>query len=214
MKNMIGIRKEDFMKKILLFVICGILLVGIAGCAQDNKEQTTNNTENQNVSEDNQDSNIKSLVLYFSATGTTENVAEKIAEISNSDIIEIIPKEEYTSADLDYNNDDCRANKEQNNPNARPEIKNNIDIDGYDRIYLGYPIWWGTYPKIIFALLDTINFDNKNVVLFATSGGSDISQSEKDLKAYNKNMNILGSKLLNGSVSESDIDLWIKSLNK
>jgi len=93
--------------------------------------------------ENNHESNNKSLVLYFIAIGTTDGVAKRIAEVTNSDIVEIVPVNEYTSNDLDYNNDDARANEEQNDKDARPKIKNEINIQEYDIIYLGYPIWWG-----------------------------------------------------------------------
>lgn len=125
-----------------------------------------------------------------------------------------ITKEKYTSSDLDYNNDNCRANNEQNDDNSRPEISNKINIDGYDTIYIGYPIWWGTNPKIILTLLDTYNFNDKNVVLFCTSGSSGISQSVSDLKSYNTKMNILDGKRFNSSVQNSEIKSWINSLNK
>ena len=110
-------------KKILLRLLILIGLFTMTGC-ESVKENTNNNTKVTNK-------NINSIVLYFSATGTTKKVAEKIASKSNSDIIEIIPKEKYTSEDLNYNSD-CRANKEQNNSNARPEIKNTIDISKYE----------------------------------------------------------------------------------
>ena len=97
------------------------------------------NMENTNVN----DSNNKSLVLYFSATNNTEQIAKYISEITSSDILEIIPKDIYTDEDLDYNNDNSRANREQNDKNSRPEISNNLDLENYDIIYLGYPIWWG-----------------------------------------------------------------------
>lgn len=210
------------MKKFLLFIICGVLLVGITGCFKESKEQTSNNnsnevnnTENNNAKDDNKViDDSKGLVLYFSATGTTEKVAKRISEITGSEIVEIIPKEEYTSSDLSYNNDNCRANKEQNNPNARPEIKNNINIDQYDTIYLGYPIWWGTNPKIILTLLDIVNFDGKNVVLFSTSHSSEIESSISSLKKYNSNMNVLGGKGFNSNSSTDDIKSWLNSLKR
>ena len=173
-----------------LFIIFSIFL--ITGCSKD-KELSKNNNEVK--------SNSNSVVLYFSATGTTRKIAERIANESNSDIIEIIPKEEYKKEDLDYNND-CRANREQNDPKARPEIKNTIDISKYDTIYLGYPIWWGTNPKIILTLLDTYDFTNKTIIPFCTSGSTEISGSVNDLRNYNNKLNIKDGKRFN--VSDSD----------
>lgn len=226
-------------KKVIALVIVLLVLIGGGAGAillqsnnsdtnQDNKQEIskTNSNNNQvinnnNNNEDNQEQdnnnnvdteNKKALVLYFSATGTTEGVAKKIQGVTDADIIEIKPKQEYTSADLNYNNDDCRANKEQNDKNARPEIANNIAIEDYDTIYLGYPIWWGTCPKIILTLLDNYNFDGKTVIPFCTSGGSGISQSLTDLKKYNGNVNWLEGRKFNSSVSNSDIEKWIKDL--
>ena len=139
-------------KKIIisLFVLLSVAL--ITGC---NNKTSKNSSQSGDMNND-EIENSNSVVLYFSATGTTKKIAERIAEKLNSDMIEIIPKEEYKQEDLNYNSD-CRANREQNDSNARPEIKNTIDITKYDTIYLGYPIWWGTNPKIILTLLTLIN---------------------------------------------------------
>lgn len=209
------------MKK-LLGILCMLALIfGLTGCASSKGEEKNNNSSNNKVQEveGNQDGNnistdSKALVLYFSATGTTEKVAKTLASATGGELVEIVPKEKYTSADLKYSNDDCRANKEQRDSSARPTIENEINIEGYDIIYIGYPIWWGTNPRIIETLLDKYNFDGKNVVLFATSGGSGISQSERDLKKYNSKMNVLGSKLFSSSATKSDVESWIQSLNK
>ena len=152
----------------------------ITGCRKNNESSKSKNKEKLNSN---------SVVLYFSATGTTKKVAERIASESNSDIIEIIPKEEYKPEDLNYNSD-CRANREQKDSKSRPEIKNTIDINKYDTIYLGYPIWWGTNPKIILTLLDTYDFTNKTIIPFCTSGSTGISGSVNDLRNYNNKLNI------------------------
>ncbi|MGN0650287.1 MAG: flavodoxin, partial [Oscillospiraceae bacterium] len=91
----------------------------------------------------------KALVVYFSCTGNTKSVAEKIAQLTGADLYEIVPAEPYTAEDLNYNNDSCRANKEMNDPAARPAIgSDTVDISVYDTVYIGYPIWWGTMPRI------------------------------------------------------------------
>lgn len=213
------------MKKFLSILCMLVLVIGLAtGCG--NKENTTfdeNNNDNQVIEDNNNNDktsdendtttgNGKSLVLYFSATNTTKGVAETIAEVTKGDLQEIVPKDKYTSADLNYSNDNCRANKEMNDESARPEITNKIDIDGYDTIYIGYPIWWGTNPRIILTLLDNYNFDDKNVALFCTSGGSGISQSVSDLKKYNSKMNVLDGRKFSGSISKSEVESWVKSL--
>ena len=177
-----------------LFILLSVCL--ITGCGKNNES----NKNNHEVKD-----NSKSVVLYFSATGTTKKIAERIAKESNSDIIEIIPKEEYKKEDLDYNNN-CRANREQNDSKARPEIKNTIDISKYDNIYLGYPIWWGTNPKIILTLLDTYDFTNKTIIPFCTSGSTGISGSVNDLRNYNNKLNIKDGKRF----SQNDSDEIIK----
>ena len=154
-----------------------------------------------------------SVVLYFSATGNTEKIAKKIAKASESDIIEIIPKGEYKDEDLDYNSD-CRANREQNDSKARPEIKNEIDINKFDTIYLGYPIWWGTNPKIILTLLDTYDLTGKTIIPFCTSGSSDIANSVNDLRSYNSNLNIKDGKRFSSDASDEEIKDFINNNSK
>ncbi len=182
--------------------------------SENNNLQSSNHVQNNNGNENNEVSNdLNSLVLYFSATGTTEGIAKQIAEITNSDITEIIPKEEYTTEDLNYNNDDSRANREQNDTSARPEIANTINVEDYDVIYLGYPIWWGTVPKIILTVLDNYDLSGKTVIPFCTSGGSGISQSMNDLKSYNSNINWKDGQRFSGSTSNSNISSWINGLD-
>lgn len=184
---------------ISIFVILSVFL--ITGCKKGDKHMKNNNEVNENA---------KSVVLYFSATGNTKEIAEKIAKESNSDIIEIVPKEEYNQEDLDYNSD-CRANREQNDSKARPEIKNVIDITKYDTIYLGYPIWWGTNPKIILTLLDTYDFTNKTIIPFCTSGSSDINRSVNELRNYNNKLNIKDGKRFNINDNAETIKKFINN---
>ena len=167
---------------ISLFILLGAFL--ITGCGNKSESSKINNEEK---------TNSNSVVLYFSATGTTKKIAKRIASVANIDIIEIIPKEEYKNEDLNYNSD-CRANREQNDIEARPDIKNKIDISKYDTIYLGYPIWWGTNPKIILTLLDTYDFTNKTIIPFCTSGSTEINKSVNDLRKYNNKLNIKNGK--------------------
>ena len=184
---------------ISLFVVLSLFL--ITGCGKSHEEIKSNNETK---------SNSNSLVLYFSATKTTKKIAERIASELNSDIIEIIPKDEYKSEDLNYNSD-CRANREQNDSKARPEIENSIDISKYDTVYLGYPIWWGTNPKIILTLLDTYDFTNKIIIPFCTSGSTGISGSVNDLRNYNSNLNIKDGKRFSADASDDDINEFINN---
>ena len=189
-------------KKIILSFLILLIVFIITGCVT--KNDTKNNNNSDNVTKE----KSSSVVLYFSATGTTKSIAERIAKESNSDIIEIIPKEKYKSEDLNYNSD-CRANREQKDSKARPEIENNIDISKYDTIYLGYPIWWGTNPKIILTLIDTYDFTDKTIIPFCTSGSSDIKDSVDDLRNYNDKLNIKDGKRFSSNDSDEIIKEFV-----
>ena len=186
------------MKKKRIIICLFALIILLTGCK---KKEENNKKENNNM-------NNNSVVLYFSATGTTKGIAERIASKSNSDIIEIIPKVKYTSEDLDYNSD-CRANREQNDSSARPEIENEIDISKYDVVYLGYPIWWGTNPKIILTLLDKYDFTNKTIIPFCTSGSTGIDGSVNDLRNYDSKLSIKNGRRFSSSDSDSVIESFI-----
>lgn len=162
----------------------------------------------------NEASEGKALVAYFSATGTTEGVAKKIAKASGGELYEIVPQEAYTSADLDYSNDNCRANKEMKDKNARPAIKGSIkNMVDYDVIYIGFPIWWGTAPRIVDTFVESYDFSGKTVVLFCTSGGSGISTASSDLqKLCNGNPTWMQGRRFEGDVSQSTVDKWVDSL--
>lgn len=168
-----------------------------------------NNEENNQNENTTNDKNI--AVVFFSASGTTKGVAETISNITNGELIEIVPKEKYTSADLNWNDSKSRTSIECNDSKSRPAIANSIDIDKYDIIYLGYPIWWGDVPHIILTFIDTYKLDGKTVIPFCTSGGTGISGSINTLKNYNKNVNWLDGKRLNSS--ENEIKNWVNTLN-
>lgn len=155
----------------------------------------------------------KSLVVYFSATGNTKALAEKIAEESVSDVFEIVPEEPYTSADLNYNSD-CRANDEQNDANARPAISNKLEnLEDYDVIFIGYPIWWGTMPKIINTFLETYDLSGKTIMPFCTSGGSGISTSVSAIKSACPNADVkTGFRGTSGTTS-TQIRTWLTDNN-
>ena len=122
------------------------------------------------------------LVVYFSATGTTKKVAEKIAELTNADLYEIVPKEPYSDADLNWHDKNSRTTKEMNSESIRPEIASaDLDLSGYKTIYLGYPIWWGDAPRIMSTFVEKYKFDGIKVVPFCTSGGSGIGRSGSNL---------------------------------
>lgn len=125
----------------------------------------------------------KILVAYFSCTNNTKQRAEALQSRLNADVYRIVPAVAYTAADLNYNTD-CRANREQNNPSARPEISGRLEnVSQYDVIYLGYPIWWSQAPKIIYTFLESYNFEGVTIIPFCTSGSSGMGSSATNLHA-------------------------------
>lgn len=194
------------MKKRYLILFLSLILVGLfTGC---NKDPQHNDVDDQQDELDQPKPQKDSCVVYFSATNQTKKVAEKIAETIESDIYEIVPATLYTSSDLNYSDSNSRATQEQNNPNARPEIKNEIPVEEYQRVYLGYPIWWGTLPKIIYTFCDRYDLENVTIIPFCTSGSTGISTSVADLKKLEPKANILDGKRFT-SASESEVQSFI-----
>ena len=151
----------------------------------------------------------KALVVYFSCTGNTKSVAEKIAQLTGADLYEIVPEIPYTAEDLNYNNDSCRANREMDDPSARPAIGSNaVEISVYDTVFIGYPIWWGTMPRIINTFLDTYDLSGKTVMPFCTSGSTGVSKSLSDIRAQEPAADVRDGLRASGS-SDSRIDEWI-----
>lgn len=151
----------------------------------------------------------KTLVVYFSATGNTKAVAEEILRLTGADLYEIVPADPYTAEDLNYNNDSCRANQEMKDASARPAIGSEaIDISAYDTVFLGYPIWWGTAPRIIHTFLDMYDLSGKTVLPFCTSGSSGISQSVSDIRAAEPDADVRDGLRASGA-DDSSIASWI-----
>ncbi len=124
----------------------------------------------------------KVLVAVYSASGVTKRVGEEIARISGGDFHEIMPKEIYTKEDLNWMNKKSRSSLEMNDPSARPEIANKVsDMDSYDAVIIGFPIWWGVAPRIIETFLESYDFSGKTIIPFCTSGGSGVGRSDTEL---------------------------------
>ena len=153
------------------------------------------------------------LVAYFSATGNTENIAEHLVSILDADLYEIVPEVPYTSEDLDYRNSDCRANQEQNDPTARPAISGGVEnMEDYEVVFLGYPIWWGDAPKILSTFLETYDFNGKTIVPFCTSGSSSIGGSVSDLEALTSGAAWLDGQRFSSAASQEAVSQWVDSL--
>ena len=154
----------------------------------------------------------KTLVVYFSASGTTRKIAEMIAEVGDFSLYEITPKELYTSDDLNWMNKKSRSSVEMSNKKIRPEITaTEAQITEYDTSILGFPIWWYVAPTIVNTFLEKYDFSGKKIVLFATSGGSGFGNTVKELKPSAPGAEIVEGKLLNRA-NKQEIEKWVKSL--
>lgn len=154
----------------------------------------------------------KILVAYFSASGVTKKVAEKLAALVNADIHEIKPKVPYTKADLNWMDKKSRSSVEMNDKTFRPEIvKEDLNLSSYDTILLGFPIWWYVAPTIINTFLENYDFSGKIIVLFATSGGSGFGNTIKELKPSAADAEIVEGKILNRA-SDAQLKDWIAGL--
>ncbi len=153
------------------------------------------------------------LVVYFSATGNTKGVAEKIAGITGGSLYEIKAAKEYTGGDLDWNDPRSRATREHNDPSARPEIGGEpVSLEGCSTVYLGYPIWWGEAPRIMDTFVESCSFDGITVIPFCTSGSSGIGNSGKELAKKAGSGQWLDGKRFGAGASEQEIRSWISGL--
>ncbi len=153
----------------------------------------------------------KNLIAYFSASGVTKKVAEKINTIIDSDIFEIEAKEKYTAADLNWTDKNSRSSIEMNDKSSRPEIKNTIDVSAYDTVILGFPVWWYTAPTIINTFIEENNVSGKDIYVFVTSGGSGVNDSFNNLKEVYPDNNWKKGIRLTGNESEDTIKEWINA---
>ena len=141
----------------------------------------------------------KTLVVYFSATGTTADAAKMLAEATDGTLYAITPKEPYTAADLDWRDHQSRCYVEMHDPSSRPAISGTVEnIDEYTTVYIGFPIWWDTYPSIIATFIEAHQLQGKELIPFATSGGSGISTSVVNLKKNYPTLTWKRGLLLNG----------------
>lgn len=158
--------------------------------------------------------NRKNVVVYFSCTDNTKTIAGYVAESTDADIYRIEPSVPYTSADLNYNNSDSRTSKEQNDSLARPEIAGELpSLDQYENVYLGYPIWWGQAPKIMYTFIEHYNLSGKTVIPFCTSASSGIGTSATNLQAADTSQAVwLAGRRFSGSSPKSDVVSWLVGL--
>ena len=210
------------MKKILSILLTLCLIIGLTACSGGSSEETadTDNGSEATAAEQTDDTETnesgtgsETLVVYFSATGNTRGVAEKIATITGADIYEIKAAQEYTEADLDWNDSDSRTTHEQNDASVRPEIGSDpVSLEGYRTIYIGYPIWWGEEPRIMDTFVESYEFGSITMIPFCTSGGSGIGRSGQNLAENAGSGNWLEGARFSGGASEDELRSWIEGL--
>lgn len=155
---------------------------------------------------------MKKLVAYFSATGVTKAVAKRLAKAAGANLFEIKPTVPYTPADLDWTNKNSRSSIEMSNPDSRPEIAEGLaNMEDYDTIFIGFPIWWYVAPTIINTFLESYDFSEKTIIPFATSGGSGMGSTIEVLKPLCPTANWKKGKILN-LISEAELETWLNSL--
>ena len=180
------------MKRFLLTLAA--MMLALTACGQNTKKE------------------MKTLVAYFSATGTTKAVAKDLAEVTGGTRYEITPEVKYTAADLNWRDKESRSSVEMQDKSSRPAfVKDLKDAESYDRIFIGFPVWWYTAPTIINTFIEAYGFEGKTVIFFATSGGSTIDKANKDFAAAYPKINWTAGKTLNGA-SKVDIKAWVEGL--
>lgn len=230
------------MKKIIAILLFWGMVLGLAACGksasqieqpaaeedfvesrssmEEAAESSGTDEENMGVPEsqpeetdipDAQESKV--LIAYFSATGTTKGVAEHIANGLNADIYEIVPEDSYTDADLDYNNNNSRATIEMSDPDVRPVISGSVEnMEQYDIVFIGYPIWRGEAPRIISTFVESYDFSGKTIVPFCTSGGSGMGSSAANLEELTNGAQWISGQRLSGSDSRDTVMEWVNGL--
>lgn len=182
------------MKKLLLIILAICLIGGILFFAK------TSNSNN---------SNTDVLVVYFSATGNTKTVAEKLATATGADLFEIVPEQLYTTEDLNWKNDKSRSSVEMGDKSSRPAIASKIDnISQYKIVFVGSPIWWGREPSIMDTFIESYDFSDKTVIPFVTSGSSDIGDYGANLQSLAPNAKVLTGKRFSNDVATEELKVW------
>ena len=155
----------------------------------------------------------KKVVVYFSASGNTREVASRLARVEDADLYEILPKEPYTKADLNWLDKNSRSSVEMRDKTSRPKIENKVgNMSQYDVLYLGFPIWWYVAPTIINTFLESYDFSDKIIILFATSGGSGLGRAKDNLKDSCKGAIIKEGRVFSTNVREDELSEWAKSM--
>ena len=215
------------MKRTLSLFLTVALMLTLAACGskggqdsassspapEGNTPTSTAPAEDQ-TPEGTDDSGKKVLIAYFSATNNTENIANHLNEILDADLYEIVPETPYTADDLNYNDSSSRSSQEMNDPDSRPVISGSVEnMEQYDVIFLGYPIWWGEAPRIINTFLESYDLSGKTIAPFCTSASSPLGSSATKLQDLTGSAAWLEGQRFSGGASVSDVQSWVDSLN-
>lgn len=210
------------MKKAMTILLSLVMVLSLTACGKsagqsdDSAVEEVSAVESESSdakAEDSEARGAKVLVAYFSATHTTQGVAEHIANGLNAELYEIVQEEPYTDADLNYNDNNSRTTIEMNDPDVRPAISGSVEhMDQYDIVFIGYPIWWGEAPRILSTFVESYDFSGKTIVPFCTSGGSGVGSSATNLEQLTSGAQWLAGQRLNGSDSQDVVMEWINSL--
>lgn len=156
---------------------------------------------------------MKALVAYFSASGTTGRAARALAEAIGADLYEIVPETPYTAADLDWKDEQSRTSIEMRDDSARPAITGAVaDMDAYDTVFVGFPVWWYVEPRIVDTFLESYDFSGKTLVPFATSGGSGLGKAPERMAEIAAGAKVDQGKMLNGALDEDGLRAWAKGI--
>lgn len=156
----------------------------------------------------------KNLVAYFSASGVTKGVAEKLAKAAGAELFEIVPEQPYTDEDLNWNNKQSRSSVEMNDRSCRPGISTTVsDMGQYDCIFLGFPVWWYREPSIIDTFLEAYDFSGKTIVPFCTSGGSGLGETVGNMRSLAKKADVRDGKRFSSGVSEEELKTWVSGMS-
>lgn len=154
---------------------------------------------------------MRTLVAYFSATGTTARAARRLAEAVGADLFEIVPEQPYTAADLDWRDKNSRSSHEMADEKCRPAIAGDaLDVSGYDTVFVGFPIWWYVEPRIIDTFLEAHDLSGKKVIPFATSGSSGLGKAPQRMASLAPGATVLGGRMLNGNPSADELRAWAR----
>ena len=157
---------------------------------------------------------MKTLVAYFSASGSTRKLAKNLSEVLGADTYEIKPETPYKGSDLNWNNSQSRSSVEMADKNSRPALAESADVAAYDTIFLGFPIWWYVAPHIVNSFLESGDFSGKTIVVFATSGGSGFGNTLAELKpSCADSVTWIEGKVFRGNVDKASLSAWVKTLS-